>query len=80
MNEKTETLLQYARMKDDARAAVIDTGCFNNFVRAYCVIAMRRAGLDDDAIRATEDELRATLDDLRALDALRRWAQLDTTE
>ena len=79
MNEKTEILLQYARMKDAERAAVIDTGCFNNFVRAYTVIAMRRAGLTDDAIRATENELTAALDDLRALDAVRQWAKFDTT-
>lgn len=80
MTEKTKNLLTYARMNDAERAAVIDTGAFNAFIRAYAVIAMRRAGLTDDAIRQTENEMQMLFDDLGALDAVRKWAQLDTTD
>ena len=80
MTEKTKNLLTYARMNDAERAAVIDTGAFNAFIRAYAVIAMRRAGLNDDAIRQTENEMQMLFDDLGALDAVRTWAQLDTTD
>ena len=73
----TQELLKYAKMSDAERAAVIDSGAFNAFIRAYCAIAMRRAGLTDDAIRQTDDEMQMLFDDLRALDAVRQWAQID---
>ena len=76
----TETLLKYARMSDEERAAVIDSGAFNAFIRAYSVIAMRRAGLTDDVIRQTETAMLDALDQTPALDAIRTWARLDTTE
>lgn len=76
----TQELLKYARMSDAERAAVIDSGAFNAFIRAYAVIAMRRVGLTDDAIRQTETAMLDALDKIPALDAVRAWARFDTTE
>ena len=71
--------MKYAKMVDVERAAVIDSGCFNNFIAAYMVISMRCSGMNDEQISAAENSLHIVLDRISALEAVRTYSKFSTS-
>lgn len=78
MLEAMSIFKHYADMSDKERAAVIDTGLFNEFIAAYMIVALDSIEISAQEIKTAKNALNSVFDDIPAAAAVEKAEQILT--
>lgn len=68
-----EAMEQAARMPEEERQGLFDTGIFNGIVRGYLITTLQRGGFSDDTISECLTDLDDVFDTTSAAEAMAAW-------